>query len=408
MRGAFGKTILLAAAICFCCVIDVSVSVCQTTAYVGATIETMGESGQIENATMVVTDGKITDVGDDVEIPDDARTVDMKGKFIIPGVVDPYFVFKTSAANATRTVVFRGRTFTVPGGGNFAAGPFIRVGEYFDPVNFNFGPARRSGITTANLVSDGRGLSAFANLSDEVSAEMLFNKKGTLFAKVTNQTSALDVIRKPLDPPKTTAKKKTTSSGDSKKEPTPAEELKKLWEDVQQGKSRIFVNVNNQASVAYLLQFAKKKEKLKIVLVATGPNLYQSLDKIGENENITIVLQPGIDTVPFSRDLMNVAKLLSEKEIPFGISMSLSQSQLSANQDDPMFPLAMLVKTGLDRDQALKSVTIESAKVMGIEKTHGSLENEKHANFLVFDGDPLQTGVRLQQVYLNGKKVHEN
>jgi len=73
-----------------------------------------------------------------------------------------------------------------------------------------------------------------------------------------------------------------------------------------------------------------------------------------------------------------------------------------------MFPLAMLVKTGLDREQALKSVTIDSAKVLGIEETHGSLEDGKHANFLVFDGDPLQTGVRLQQVYLNGSKVHEN
>ena len=73
-----------------------------------------------------------------------------------------------------------------------------------------------------------------------------------------------------------------------------------------------------------------------------------------------------------------------------------------------MFPMAMLVKTGLDRDQALKSITIKPAELMGIEKTHGSLEKEKHANFLVFDGDPLKTGSRLQQVYLNGKKIHEN
>jgi len=402
------EAILFSAALCLCCVMDVNVLMSQTTAYVGATIETMGEDGQIENATMVVSDEKITEVGDDVDVPDDARVVDMNGKFIVPGVVDPYFVFKTSAANSSRTVVFRGRTFTIPGGGSFSAGPFIRVGEYFDPINFNFGPARRSGITTANLVSDGRGLSAFANLSDDISPEMLFNVNGKLFAKITNQTSALDVIRKPLEPPKKKPTKKSTSSDDSEKKPTPAEELKKMWEDVQEGKSPIFVNLNNEASVAYLLQFAAKKEKLKIVLVATGPNLYQSLDKIAENENITIVLQPGIDTVPFSRDLMNVARMLAEKEIPFSISMSLSRSQLVANQDDPMFPLAMLVKTGLDREQALKSVTIDSAKVLGIEETHGSLEDGKHANFLVFDGDPLQTGVRLQQVYLNGSKVHEN
>ena len=49
----------------------------QTVAFTGATIETMGEEGRLENATMVVSDGKITEVGTDVEIPDDARLVSM-------------------------------------------------------------------------------------------------------------------------------------------------------------------------------------------------------------------------------------------------------------------------------------------------------------------------------------------
>ena len=381
----------------------------QTVAYTNATIETIAKAGALENATMVVSDGKIIEVGTDVEIPDDARVVSMAGKTIMPGIVDPYHVYKTSGASNVRTVVFRGRTFTIPGGGPFSAGPFVRVGQYFDPFNLNFNPAKRTGITTANLVTDGRGLSAFANLTEETTAEMLFQESGLMFAKVTNQTAALDVIRKPLEPPKSkSTKKKTTTSDDKEKKLTPAEEIKKLWEAVREGKAPLFVNVNNEAAVAYLLQFAKKQEKLKLVLVATGPNLYQSLDQIKKNENVTVVLQPGIDRVPFSADLMNVSQMLAEQEIPFCISMSLSKSQLSASQDDPMFPVAMLVKTGLDRDIALKSITMKPAELLGIDETHGSLEKEKHANFLVFDGDPLKTGSRLQQVFLNGKKIHEN
>ena len=381
----------------------------QTVAYTNATIETIAKAGALENATMVVSDGKIIEVGTDVEIPDDARVVSMAGKTIMPGIVDPYHVYKTSGASNVRTVVFGGRTFTIPGGGPFSAGPFVRVGQYFDPFNLNFNPAKRTGITTANLVTDGRGLSAFANLTEETTAEMLFQESGLMFAKVTNQTAALDVIRKPLEPPKSkSTKKKTTTSDDKEKKLTPAEEIKKLWEAVREGKAPLFVNVNNEAAVAYLLQFAKKQEKLKLVLVATGPNLYQSLDQIKKNENVTVVLQPGIDRVPFSADLMNVSQMLAEQEIPFCISMSLSKSQLSASQDDPMFPVAMLVKTGLDRKVALKSITMKPAELMGIEKTHGSLEKDKHADFLVFDGDPLKTGSRLQQVFLNGKKIHEN
>ena len=110
----------------------------QTIAYTDVTIETIGEDGRLENATMVVTDDKITEVGTDVEIPDDARVVSMSGKTIMPGIVDPYHVYKSSSTSNTRTVVFRGRTFTLPGGGPFSAGAFIRVGEYFDPFNLNF------------------------------------------------------------------------------------------------------------------------------------------------------------------------------------------------------------------------------------------------------------------------------
>ena len=382
----------------------------QTVAFTGATIETMGEEGRLENATMVVSDGKITEVGTDVEIPDDARLVSMSGKTIMPGIIDPYHVYKSTSESNTRTIVFRGRTFTIPGGGPFKPGAFTRVGEFFDPFNLNFKPAKRTGITTANLVTDGRGLSAFANLTEENSADMLFMNQGLMFAKVTNQTTALDVIRKPLGPAKkkTPTRKKPTTSDDKEKKLTPAEEIKQLWEDVKKGESPLFVNVNNEAAVAYVLQFVKKQEKVKLVLVATGPNLYQSLAEIEKNDNVTVVLQPGVDRVPFSADLMNVSQMLAEREIPFCISMSLNKSQLSASQDDPMFPMAMLVKTGLGRDHALKSITIKPAELMGIEKTHGSLEKEKHANFLVFDGDPLKTGSRLQQVFLNGKKIHEN
>ena len=397
--------------------VTLSTSVCaQTVAYTGATIETMGKSGRIENATMVVSDGKIVDVGVDVEIPDDARVLRMNGKTIMPGIVDPYFVFKSTSANSSRTVVFNGRTFTIPGSGRFTVGGFTRVGEYFDPFDFDFKPAQRTGITCANLVSDGRGLSAFANLTADATPEMLFQTDGNLFAKLTNQTAALDVIRKPLEPPKTsskstaksTAKSKTSAAPDEGKELSPADQIKKMWTDVREGKAPLFLNVNNEATVAYLLQFAEKNEKLKLVIVATGGNLFQSLDKIEKNKNITIVLQPGIDTVPFSQDLMNVSKMLADRDIPFCISMSLSQSQLAASQDDPMFPLAMLVKTGLKRELAMKNITIKAAELLGIEKTHGSLEKDKRANFLIFDGDPLKTGSRLEQVFLNGKKIHEN
>ena len=96
-----------------------------------------------------------------------------------------------------------------------------------------------------------------------------------------------------------------------------------------------------------------------------------------------------------------------EQEIPFVLSMSLSQSQMAASQDDPLFALACLVKAGLPREVALKAVTLGPAELLGIDKTHGSLEKDKVANLLIFDGDPLTTGSRLERVVVEGRVVHE-
>ena len=417
MKCSFPIQILTVILLASCLLANVGLG--QTVAYTNATIETMGPKGKIENGSLVIRGDKIVAVGADAKIPDDARVISMSGKTIMPGLIDPYFVFKQSpASTSTRTVTFNGRTFTIPSRAGFSAGSFLRVGEYFYPYKFNFQPAIRSGITAGNLVSDGRGLSAFANMTDDRSPEMLFQTEGYLFAKVTNQTSALDVVRKPLTPPvkkpasgatgTVTSRPTSSTATSSRSGSSSTDKTKLLWDAAREGKSPLFVNVNNQAAVAYILQFIKKYEKVKLILVATGPNLFQTLDEIKANKNVTVVLQPGIDQVPFTTDYMNVSQMLAEKKIPFAISMSLDKSQLLASQDDPLFPLAMLVRTGLDREVGLKSVTIKPAQLLGIEKTHGSLEKDKQANFLVFDGDPLQTGSRLKQVILNGKKIHEN
>ena len=385
----------------------------QTVAYTNVTIESPNLSEAIANGTLVVQGDEIIDVGDEVQIPDDARVVSLKGMTIMPGVVDPYFVFKRSQG-ATRTVVFQGRTITIParGGGGFTSGSFNWVGRYFVPHSFNFRPAMRSGITTGNLVADGRGLSAFSSILGEPNDEMVFKKEGFLFAQLTNQTAAIDIVRKPLEKD---AKKPAASTGAAaargraRTTATAANDpTNEYWDAVRKGDSPVFVNVNNGAGVAHLLRLVKEHEKVRLVLVATGPNLFQSLDDLKANPNVTVVLQPGIDQVPFKSDQMNVSRMLAEREIPFAISMSLSNAQLQASQDDPFFPLAMLVRNGLDRQKTLKSVTIEPAKLLGIEKSHGSLEKGKKANFLVFDGDPLETGSQLKQVILDGKLTYEN
>ena len=61
----------------------------QTTAITGATVHTVGPDGTLENATIIIDGGRITDVGTNVSIPANAEQIDASGKIITPGFFSP-------------------------------------------------------------------------------------------------------------------------------------------------------------------------------------------------------------------------------------------------------------------------------------------------------------------------------
>ena len=403
----------------------------ETIAYTDATLETMGPDGRLEHATLLVRGDTIVAVGEDVEIPDDARVVSMADKTIVPGIIDPYFVFGKPARPTTAPPTpARGRRIGRPSSQRFSAGSFTKVGEHFYPYTTDFDPAIRTGITTAQLVTDGRGLSALAHLNPVPDDNMLLTDPGFLFTKITNQTGALDILRNGLDPdsardsgrgsrvrgrggfgrgrPAGNDNERAEANDDNETaREVDDDETTRMWKAVREGKRRLVVNANNAATVAHLLKLLGKFDKVQLILVSSGPNVYQSLDEI-RDQQVTLVLQPGIDVVPYTSERMNVAKMIADRGIPFALSLSLNETQMKATQDDPLFPVSVLVKTGLSRKAAMEALTIRPAQILGIEKSHGSLEAKKVANMLVFDGDPLATGSVLRKVIVKGKLVHEN
>jgi imidazolonepropionase-like amidohydrolase len=61
----------------------------QTTAIVGGKVHTVGPKGTINDATIIIVDGKIRAVGAGLDIPDGAATIDAAGKIITPGLFSP-------------------------------------------------------------------------------------------------------------------------------------------------------------------------------------------------------------------------------------------------------------------------------------------------------------------------------
>jgi imidazolonepropionase-like amidohydrolase len=66
---------------------------------------------------------------------------------------------------------------------------------------------------------------------------------------------------------------------------------------------------------------------------------------------------------------------------------------------------AISVAWGLDRDRALRALTIDAAEILGVADRVGSLEPGKIANVVVWNGDPLEMRTALPRVFIAGRDV---
>lgn len=67
--------------------------------------------------------------------------------------------------------------------------------------------------------------------------------------------------------------------------------------------------------------------------------------------------------------------------------------------------ICMAIKEGLDPDEALRAVTVNPARILGIDKRVGSLEAGKDADLVVWSGAPTDFYSKVLMTYIDGKKV---
>lgn len=102
-----------------------------------------------------------------------------------------------------------------------------------------------------------------------------------------------------------------------------------------------------------------------------------------------------------NRSLVNPGKLAAA-----GVVMAIAT-------DHPVVPIHFLihqatlaVKEGLDRDTAMRAVTMNPARIAGVDDRIGSLAPGKDADVAVWSGDPLDVMSRVERAYVGGKQVY--
>jgi imidazolonepropionase-like amidohydrolase len=132
------------------------------------------------------------------------------------------------------------------------------------------------------------------------------------------------------------------------------------------------------AAEAYRLIDEIKAAKAEIILHAT----------MARNED---------DMLNMSRES---ASLLTKAGIP--VSIESGYEGYVPKTRIVLFEAAVAMSFGLTYEDALKSITINPAKLLGLDKERGSLEKGKKADLVLFDGDPFEYTTHVTDVYIDG------
>jgi imidazolonepropionase-like amidohydrolase len=386
----------------------------------GKIVPVVGEV--IPNGSLLIQNGKIAKIGTDIEIPPQATVIDAKGKSVYPGLV--------AAMTAIGVTGY-------PGSGNDVnelgvITPQIDPFDAINPEDSTIEVTRIDGVTTVMTTSGSmniiNGKAVVLNLHGNMAEEMVIKRDMAQIFNMGAKGQAGFGPRRPGNYPSThpgiialvrdklnqalsydervkNREKNTQKSRRSRDwEPFKRDLAMEALIPVVKGKMPAVFITSNEVTIRNALQIIKEYN-LKGILYARADILkfagQLAADKIP-------VIWAGTTTIPERwqpYDLnYHTAAVLSKKGVLFCFDI-LGFGVNSHRVRSIPVPASISVAHGLSEEEAIKALTINPAKILGVDNLVGSLEVGKLANVVLWSETPIQLSSRVHKVIINGKVV---
>lgn len=367
----------------------------------------LGNGNVVRDATLLMEDGKIKALGFKVKLPKGTKIIDGRDKHICPG-----FIMVQAPAFG-----LRGR-------------PSKDFLDYYNPYDQTIRRALAVGITSylffptrgGSLPS---GNSAVLRLIPKAMEEILVKANTLKAMSVPNSPSAWKKLRDLKAKAQKYQKEKAAyetkkAAGDKKVRAPKLDKSVAALLPILEGKSKLFISgAETVPQIREALRLAKLFGK---GIILSGPvEAWIIPDEIAGTHS-SCILQPRVHRDP---DPTRIEKNGSNIEGPqiltkAGVTLTVVPPPgrfggngmgrgglLGRDLNTPFMDACIAVRGGMDNEKALSTITLQAARILGVEDRIGSLEVGKDADILILDGDPLSYKSFVETAIVLGKIRYE-
>lgn len=163
----------------------------------------------------------------------------------------------------------------------------------------------------------------------------------------------------------------------------------------------LFVSASSEGDIREAIAFA---DRAGIKIIITGGLESPLVAPLLKEKNIPVILG-SVLTLPTREDFHHAATYRAAGELAqAGVTFAFGTGGASNNRLLP-YEAAISVAWGLDRDRALRAMTLDAATILGVADRVGSLEPGKIANLFIANGDPMEMKTQFTHIFINGRSV---
>ena len=381
----------------------------QSLAIVHAKAWTGSSGGAVENATIVVRDGKIASITSAGAVPGDVEVIDAAGRIVTPGLfagaTQIALVEVSSADDTADQAVDSGKL-----GASFDVAPALNANSLLVEH------ARSDGFLWALSFPSGSGVAPFlgqAAILRLKDGDILDRAKVAVFVRIGGSAASnaggsraaeWTLLRRALDEAKQLKAGRLAPAEDRLFSRIDLEAL----QPIISGTTPLAIQTDRESDIREAIRL-KRDYQLKLVLVG-APEAWTVAGELA-GAGIPVILDPAAD-LPISYDALGArldnAAILARAGVELGITPTAHVIDQSYNVGgSSRMAAGISVANGLSYAAAIRSLTLGPASIWGASDRTGSLERGKLADIIVWDGDPLEPSSAPTVTIVGGRKLTE-